>query len=189
MFPSIASCVRTASKRTTPLLSFVRTHKAAYEGEGKTTVRVLNQEQDLGLMIDAYATYGFRLNNGITVLGPLAIFPRTILSWQVPHSDAITTESLRLFKMLDPKMDLIVIGIESKERSTITKVFMAAKQAGLTAEILPVEHACATFNFLNAEGRTVAAALIPPLNVEPNENDMLQSQLHYKNLYKQDLSG
>lgn len=31
-------------------------HKAAYEGEGKTTVRILNQEQDLGLMIDAYAT-------------------------------------------------------------------------------------------------------------------------------------
>lgn len=30
--------------------------KAAYEGEGKTTVRILNQEQDLGLMIDSYAT-------------------------------------------------------------------------------------------------------------------------------------
>lgn len=31
-------------------------YKAAYEGEGKTTVRVINQEQDLGLMIDSYAT-------------------------------------------------------------------------------------------------------------------------------------
>ncbi|XP_048004191.1 NADH dehydrogenase [ubiquinone] 1 alpha subcomplex assembly factor 3 [Leguminivora glycinivorella] len=189
MFPNISGRVRAASKRTTPLLSFVRTHKAAYEGEGKTTVRVLNQEEDLGLMIDAYATYGFRLNNGITVLGPLAIFPRTILSWQVPHSEAITPESLRLFKLLDPRMDLIVIGIESNERTIMNKVFMAVKQAGLTAEILPVEHACATFNFLNAEGRTVAAALIPPLNVEPNENDMLQSQLHYQNLYQKDLSG
>lgn len=35
--------------------SFLR-HKAAYEGEGKTTVRVINQEHDLGLMIDSYAT-------------------------------------------------------------------------------------------------------------------------------------
>lgn len=30
--------------------------KAAYEGEGKTTVKVLNQDYELGLMIDAYAT-------------------------------------------------------------------------------------------------------------------------------------
>lgn len=30
--------------------------KAAYEGEGKTTVRIINQEEDAGLMIDTYAT-------------------------------------------------------------------------------------------------------------------------------------
>lgn len=30
--------------------------KAAYEGEGKTTVRVINQDYELGLMIDSYAT-------------------------------------------------------------------------------------------------------------------------------------
>lgn len=35
-------------------------HAAAYEGEGKTTVRVINQEYELGLMIDTYATVGYR---------------------------------------------------------------------------------------------------------------------------------
>lgn len=30
--------------------------KAAYEGEGKTTVRVLNNDPEFGLMIDSYAT-------------------------------------------------------------------------------------------------------------------------------------
>lgn len=30
--------------------------KAAYEGDGKTKVRIINQELDLGLMIDTYAT-------------------------------------------------------------------------------------------------------------------------------------
>uniref|UniRef100_A0A2A4JHZ4 Uncharacterized protein n=1 Tax=Heliothis virescens TaxID=7102 RepID=A0A2A4JHZ4_HELVI len=70
------SVIRRATLRaSTPVLSGVR-GKAAYEGEGKTTVRVINQEYDAGLMIDSYATYGFKLNNGLTVLGPMAIFPR-----------------------------------------------------------------------------------------------------------------
>ncbi|XP_073943471.1 NADH dehydrogenase [ubiquinone] 1 alpha subcomplex assembly factor 3 [Choristoneura fumiferana] len=188
MIPNIIGSARAASKRTAPLLSLVR-NKAAYEGEGKTTVRVLNQEQELGLMIDAYATYGFRLNNGITVLGPMAIFPRTVLSWQVMTADLVTVESLRLFKLLEPKIDLLIIGLDTKERHLVSAVFNAARTAGLNPEVLPTEHACSTFNFLNAEGRSVGAALIPPTTIEMNENDMLQSKLHYQNLYKGDLSG
>ncbi|KAI5640055.1 hypothetical protein NE865_07469 [Phthorimaea operculella] len=93
--------------------------KAAYEGEGKTTVRVINQDYDLGLMIDSYATYGFRLNNGVTVLGPMAIFPRTALAWTVRGSEEINQDSLRFFRILEPKIDLLVIGLETKERSSI----------------------------------------------------------------------
>lgn len=175
----------TSRIKINPLVLSSRT-KAAYEGEGKTTVRILNQEQDLGLMIDSYATYGFRLNNGITVLGPIAIFPRTILSWQVRSSDLITEESLRFFKLLQPKIDLLIIGTESNERQVMNTVFKSARQANLNVEILPTEHACATFNFLNAEGRSVAGAMIPPLHVTMNEDDMLQSRLHYNNIYVKD---
>lgn len=48
----------------------------SYEGDGKTKVSILNQELDLGLMIDAFSQNGFRLNNGLNVIGPMAIFPR-----------------------------------------------------------------------------------------------------------------
>ncbi|XP_028169242.1 NADH dehydrogenase [ubiquinone] 1 alpha subcomplex assembly factor 3 isoform X2 [Ostrinia furnacalis] len=174
------------AKKSTPLLSSVR-HKAAYEGDGKTTVRVINQEQDLGLMIDSYATYGFRLNNGITVLGPMAIFPRTVLSWQVGSSEEITEESLRLFKLLEPKIDLVIMGIEANDRSIMGPVFRAAKANKLNVEILPTEHACSTFNFLNAEGRCVAAALIPPTSVQMNEDDQLRTSMHYANVYEKEL--
>ncbi|CAH2252728.1 NADH dehydrogenase [ubiquinone] 1 alpha subcomplex assembly factor 3 isoform X2 [Pararge aegeria] len=169
-----------------PVFLSVR-YKAAYEGDGKTTVRVINQEQDLGLMIDAFATYGFRLNNGITVLGPIAIFPRTILSWQVKSSKEITEDSLRFFKLLEPKIDLLIIGLESNDRSTTDTVFRAARAVKLNVEILATEHACSTFNFLNSEARSVAGAIIPPLHVEVNEDDMLKSKLHYENLYKKEL--
>ncbi|VVD06097.1 unnamed protein product [Leptidea sinapis] len=164
-------------------ISSKRQHKAAYEGEGKTTLRIINQEQDLGLMIDSYGAFGFRLNNGITVLGPMAIFPRTVLSWQIHRTVDITTESLAIFRVLEPKIDLLIIGLETNDRRVVDPVFRATKQAGLNVELLVTEHACSTFNFLNAEGRSVAAALIPPLHIQVNEDDMLKSQLHYNNLY------
>lgn len=48
----------------------------AYDGDGKTSVTVLNKEEDAGLMINAYSQTGFRLNNGMFVVGPMVIFPR-----------------------------------------------------------------------------------------------------------------
>ncbi|XP_047513818.1 NADH dehydrogenase [ubiquinone] 1 alpha subcomplex assembly factor 3 isoform X1 [Pieris napi] len=158
-------------------------HKAAYEGDGKTTVRIINQDPDLGLIIDSYGTFGFRLNNGLTVLGPMAIFPRTVLSWQIHSSNNITADSLTLFRLLEPKVDLVIIGLETKDRKVLNSVFRASREAKLNVEILPTEHACATFNFLNAESRSIAGALIPPLHIEVNEDDMLNSKLHYGNLY------
>ncbi|KOB71144.1 NADH dehydrogenase, partial [Operophtera brumata] len=129
MLPNIAKqIIAVCPKTRLPLLSFLR-HKAAYEGEGKTTVRVINQEHDLGLMIDSYAT---------------------------------------------------VIGLESNDRSKFNSVFKAARANKLNIEILPTEHACSTFNFLNAECRSVAGALIPPLKLEMNENDMLHTKIHYQ---------
>lgn len=128
------------------------------------------------------------------------------MSWQVLESDEITEESLRLFKLLEPKVDLVVsihtfydkatlyrninvkestltlahyavssihfvnvycqgkpkmgmfvlfqiVGLESNDRSKFSRVFKAARANNLNVEILPTEHACSTFNFLNAEGR------------------------------------
>lgn len=49
---------------------------SAYDGDGKTKVNILNRELDLGLMINSYSQYGFRLNNDFKVVGPMAIFPR-----------------------------------------------------------------------------------------------------------------
>lgn len=54
----------------------IRKNTGSYHGDGKTKVNILNQELDLGLMINSYSQFGFRLNNGLNVVGPMAIFPR-----------------------------------------------------------------------------------------------------------------
>lgn len=48
----------------------------AYDEDGKTKISIFNTQQDLGLMITGYSQYGFRLNNDMVVIGPVAIFPR-----------------------------------------------------------------------------------------------------------------
>lgn len=55
---------------------FQQYSNGAYEGDGKTTVTVLNKEYDSGLMVDTFSQYGFRLNNDLVVMGPMAIFPK-----------------------------------------------------------------------------------------------------------------
>lgn len=49
---------------------------AAYDDDGKTKVKILNQDTESGLMINSFSQMGFRLNNGMMVIGPMAIFPR-----------------------------------------------------------------------------------------------------------------
>ncbi|KAL6738455.1 hypothetical protein Aduo_012002 [Ancylostoma duodenale] len=130
--------------------------------------------------------YGFRLLDGtflyalvLTFLpiflisiryGPVALFPRTALSWRVHKPEDITPRSLSLFAMLEPKIDILVIGAGDKKN--IDKVrsqiigFLREHRIGLeisdSASFYYNFNAIATFNFLNAEGRYVAAGLYPP---------------------------
>jgi len=48
----------------------------------RSTVSILNDEMD-GLGINGISTLGFLLNNGLRIIGPCAIFPRSILQWNV----------------------------------------------------------------------------------------------------------
>nr|CDJ85925.1 Protein of unknown function DUF498 domain containing protein [Haemonchus contortus] len=108
--------------------------------------------------------YGFRMIDGSFLYGPIALFPKTALSWRVQTADDIKPQSLSLFAMLEPKIDILVIGAGDKKN--IDKVrariigFLNEHRIGL--EISDTEDAIATFNFLNAEGRYVAAGLYPP---------------------------
>lgn len=54
----------------------IRRYSTAYEADGKTTVTLLNTEEDAGLMVNSYSQLGFRLNNNVFVMGPMAIFPK-----------------------------------------------------------------------------------------------------------------
>ncbi|CAA9997632.1 unnamed protein product [Nesidiocoris tenuis] len=163
--------------------------QTAYDAEGKTSVTVLNQQPGLGLMIDSYSKLGFRLNNGSFLYGPVVLFPKTILSWNVEDDDDITEESLDLFAILSPKPDVLIVGFggTSVFKRNLDKVlhnFRISKKINL--EILPTSRAIPTFNFLNAEGRFVVAALIPPRIMNVNDSDLAMDRERHKKLYEFD---
>lgn len=161
---------------------------SSYEGDGKTTVNILNNEDGINLMIDGFSQAGFRLNNDMTVLGPMVIFPRSVLSWNVTNVNDINEESLSLFTVLDPKIDILVVGVGNKlkDLSFHKKLFPFSHKYKINLEILSTDQACSTFNFLNAEGRYVAGALLPPEIIESTDDDLIKSKLRYQNLYETD---
>ena len=61
-------------------------------------------------MILLSRNFGFRLNNESLVLGPVIMFPRTVLNWNIARPEDISVDSLILFSKLVPKPDVVVIG-------------------------------------------------------------------------------
>ncbi|XP_055333726.1 NADH dehydrogenase [ubiquinone] 1 alpha subcomplex assembly factor 3-like isoform X2 [Paramacrobiotus metropolitanus] len=98
----------------------------------------------------------------------------------VADIDDIAPEAFSLFYMLEPKLDILVVGYGDKDRdvnSALLKTLVSRKRMGI--ELLPTEHAIATFNFLVAEGRHVAGAFIPPESLQYSEADMYEKfQFH-----------
>ncbi|XP_055333718.1 NADH dehydrogenase [ubiquinone] 1 alpha subcomplex assembly factor 3-like isoform X1 [Paramacrobiotus metropolitanus] len=148
----------------------------------KTTVTLLNKDLhgEGILMVDSVSPIGFKLNNSMHVLGPMALFSKTVFQWKVADIDDIAPEAFSLFYMLEPKLDILVVGYGDKDRdvnSALLKTLVSRKRMGI--ELLPTEHAIATFNFLVAEGRHVAGAFIPPESLQYSEADMYEKfQFH-----------
>ena len=69
------------------------------------------------LMIDAYSAVGFRLNNGMRVIGPVAVFPTCVLSWLVPAgAEGISRESLSLFTLVHPRPEVVYVGVGNAQQ-------------------------------------------------------------------------
>uniref|UniRef100_A0A452VFN1 NADH dehydrogenase [ubiquinone] 1 alpha subcomplex assembly factor 3 n=1 Tax=Ursus maritimus TaxID=29073 RepID=A0A452VFN1_URSMA len=91
---------------------------------------------------------------------------RTCLTCLLPtqvgtHLD-ITEESFSLFWLLEPRIEIVVVGTGDRTQRLQPQVLQALRRRGIAAEVQDTPNACATFNFLCHEGRVTGAALIPP---------------------------
>ncbi|XP_056129694.1 NADH dehydrogenase [ubiquinone] 1 alpha subcomplex assembly factor 3 isoform X2 [Lampris incognitus] len=127
----------------------------------RTTVTVMQKEPDSGVMIEGYSSRGFSIN-GNQVFGPCALLPPAILQWNVGSFKDITEESVSLFHMLEPRIEILVLGTGARTERIKAEVLALLKKKGIAVEVQDTPNACATFNFLVSERRLAAAGLIPP---------------------------
>ncbi|KAM0729066.1 NADH dehydrogenase [ubiquinone] 1 alpha subcomplex assembly factor 3 [Formica fusca] len=134
----------------------------AYEGPGKTTVTFIRKEIGARLLVTRCDETGFTFNTGTRVIGPMMLFPRYAICWNVASGKHINESSLSLLTVLEPKPDLFIIGLDDKYDFLYLKSLREIVQKlGITTEIISVRNACTVFNFVNEEGRYVVAGLIP----------------------------
>ncbi|XP_076469628.1 NADH dehydrogenase [ubiquinone] 1 alpha subcomplex assembly factor 3-like [Babylonia areolata] len=144
-----------------------------------TSVSILSKEDDDYLYVEAYSQIGFRLSNGFRIIGPCVLFPRSVLHWGVAGIHELNEESLALFPLLEPKLDILVLGIGDHGQKYDKNIIKYLRSSRINVEILPTDQACSTFNFLNAERRVVAAGLIPPtyMHLDNDEDLEIRAQL------------
>ncbi|XP_025908398.1 NADH dehydrogenase [ubiquinone] 1 alpha subcomplex assembly factor 3 [Nothoprocta perdicaria] len=127
----------------------------------RTRVTVLEAESPNAMFIEGYTNRGFAVS-GSLVVGPCAVLPRAILQWNVGSHWDISSESLALFRLLEPRIEILVLGTGDRVERLHPALMKHMRACGIAVEVQDTANACATFNFLMSEKRLTAAALIPP---------------------------
>ncbi|XP_043834416.1 NADH dehydrogenase [ubiquinone] 1 alpha subcomplex assembly factor 3 [Dromiciops gliroides] len=133
----------------------------------RTTITLLEKESPHIMYIDTYSPWGFTIN-GNRVVGPCALVPHSVIQWNVGSHRDITEESFSLFWMLEPRIEIVVVGTGDRMEKLQPEILKAMRKRGIAVEVQDTPNACATFNFLCNEGRVAGAALIPPPGGSPS---------------------
>ncbi len=108
-----------------------------------------------GYYDDGFAVFGQRC------AGPIAVLPDLATEWRGVATVAdITYDSLMLFVLAKPKVDILIIGT-GKRTEVLAPALRAQMRAhGIVVECMASNKALATFNILSEEARHVGAALL-----------------------------
>jgi uncharacterized protein len=112
-------------------------------------------------VIERYASSGFRVT-GVIYHGPILVFPDLVLPWDAASGSAATWENLAPV-IEHGGVQILLLGL-GRTMSPVPRTLRSAlRAAGIALEPMDTGAACRTYNVLVAEGREVAAALIPPV--------------------------
>lgn len=92
---------------------------------------------------------------------PVLVTPTVTTAWNVARAEELTLESLAALKAAPVPTELLVLGCGARAIFVPPDLRAVLKAAGLALEVVDTGSACRIYNVLLAEGRRVAAALIP----------------------------
>ncbi len=117
--------------------------------------------------VQAYGDGGFRIS-GTRHEGAVLLLPDRLHRLDLPLSTSLTRHDLasvmRVMGVTDqgaPGIELLLIGEGERAITLDEDARESLRQHAIALEIMKTGPACASFNFLQAEGRAVAAMLFP----------------------------
>ncbi len=112
------------------------------------------------MVIDSYGPGQFRVS-GTVLEGPVLVFPDHTQNWSVGGFGELTAENFRPVWEAEPSVELLLLGSGPKMALLPSRLRQEVRAAGVVIEVMDTGAACRTYNVLLAEGRRVAAALLP----------------------------
>jgi len=92
---------------------------------------------------------------------PVLVTPTATTAWSVTRAEDLSLASLDALRQAAAPTELLVLGCGPRAAFIPPTVRAELKAAGLAVEVVDTGSACRIYNVLLAEGRRVAAALIP----------------------------
>jgi uncharacterized protein len=92
---------------------------------------------------------------------PVLVTPTVTIPWNVTRAEDLSVASLAALKDAPVPTELLVLGCGARAIFVPPPLRAELKAAGFALEVVDTGSACRIYNVLLAEGRRVAAALIP----------------------------
>jgi uncharacterized protein len=92
---------------------------------------------------------------------PVLVTPGATTPWPVTRAEELAPDNVAAARAGRAPAELLVVGCGARAVFVPPAVRAALKAAGLAVEVVDTGSACRIYNVLLAEGRRVAAALIP----------------------------
>lgn len=121
----------------------------------------LSREQAAeGPVVRGFSPQGFRVGDRI-VPGGLLLTPDDARDWSATTAEALTAEDAAMLLALDPPPEFVLLGTGPTMRRPSPAFAQALEEKDIGIETMDSRAAARIWGVLRAEGRWIAAALLP----------------------------
>ena len=133
----------------------------AFRGRKQEAPGELKLHADTPTALNTVTAYGpgFIEINKIRYTSAVLLTPERVAPWDIASFDALAEADFERLRGLEPEVALL--GTGSRQRFPHPRLARALAEARIGLEVMTTAAACRTYNILMAEGRKVAAALMP----------------------------
>lgn len=111
-------------------------------------------------IIQGYHADSFRVS-GTSYEGAVIVTPTKTTIWSAPSFNELSEKDFDSLLAQADEIDVVLIGTGAKGEFFPPKLRAVLREKGLVVDVMDTGAACRTYNVLMAEGRRIAAALLP----------------------------